>query len=163
MKLNFRFRYALYAAFSALFLSGIFWLAADSLKDAPGWGNLSGDGRQSPYASRRSSDGDAHVAGGAGPRSRASILARPKKQGYRRFDGGAQCDPRRNSLRAVLPRRRVAAALDERHSSGRGLCAACSSVYPHPLWKAREAEIAGLKGLLYQSPLSSHISGPSAG
>ena len=35
MRLNFRFRYALYAAFSALFLSGIFWLAADSLKDAP--------------------------------------------------------------------------------------------------------------------------------
>ena len=35
MRLNFRFRYALYAAFSTLFISGALWLAADSLKDAP--------------------------------------------------------------------------------------------------------------------------------
>ena len=35
MQLNFRFRYALYAVFSALFLSGVFWLVADGLKDAP--------------------------------------------------------------------------------------------------------------------------------
>lgn len=35
MRLDFRFRYALYAAFSTLFISGALWLAADSLKDAP--------------------------------------------------------------------------------------------------------------------------------
>lgn len=35
MRLDFRFRYALYAAFSTLFISGALWLATDSLKDAP--------------------------------------------------------------------------------------------------------------------------------
>jgi cyanate permease len=35
VRLDFRFRYALYAAFSTLFISGALWLAADSLKDAP--------------------------------------------------------------------------------------------------------------------------------
>ena len=35
MRLDSRFRYALYAAFSTLFISGALWLAADSLKDAP--------------------------------------------------------------------------------------------------------------------------------
>ena len=44
MRLDFRFRYALYAAFSTLFISGALWLAADSLKDAPdgeGWQAIS--------------------------------------------------------------------------------------------------------------------------
>jgi cyanate permease len=35
VRLDFRVRYALYAAFSTLFISGALWLAADSLKDAP--------------------------------------------------------------------------------------------------------------------------------
>jgi hypothetical protein len=35
MRLDPRFRYAIYAAFSALFLSGIVWLVADRLKDSP--------------------------------------------------------------------------------------------------------------------------------
>ena len=44
MRLDFRFRYALYAAFSTLFISGALWLAADSLKDAAdgeGWQAIS--------------------------------------------------------------------------------------------------------------------------
>jgi len=35
VRFNFRLRYALYAAFSTLFISGALWLAADSLKDGP--------------------------------------------------------------------------------------------------------------------------------
>jgi cyanate permease len=44
VRLDFRFRYALYAAFSTLFISGALWLAADSLKDAAdgeGWQAIS--------------------------------------------------------------------------------------------------------------------------
>jgi hypothetical protein len=35
MRLNYLFRYAVYGAFAALFLSGAFWLVADGLKDSP--------------------------------------------------------------------------------------------------------------------------------
>jgi hypothetical protein len=35
LRLNYLFRYAIYAAFAALFLSGAFWLLADGLKDSP--------------------------------------------------------------------------------------------------------------------------------
>jgi hypothetical protein len=44
VRLSFRLRYALYAAFSALFVSGALWLVADSLKDAAdgeGWQAMS--------------------------------------------------------------------------------------------------------------------------
>ena len=35
LQLSFRFRFALYSAFSALFVTGAGWLVADGLKDAP--------------------------------------------------------------------------------------------------------------------------------
>jgi hypothetical protein len=35
LRLSHPFRYAVYAAFAALFLSGAFWLLADALKDSP--------------------------------------------------------------------------------------------------------------------------------
>jgi hypothetical protein len=35
LRLNRQFRYAIYGAFAALFLSGVLWILADSLKDSP--------------------------------------------------------------------------------------------------------------------------------
>jgi hypothetical protein len=35
LRLSPHFRYAIYGAFAALFLSGVFWLLADGLKDSP--------------------------------------------------------------------------------------------------------------------------------